>query len=88
MLESLYGDKDLIANKLKSQLKNICSRGKSDYDVVIDLVTDVNNIVFRLKAIGKEEVLHVDIHSSFSLQGPSLQLPIQLVGTGYKFVQK
>ena len=60
MLESLYGDKDLIANKLKSQLKNIRSRGKSDYDVVIDLVTDVNNIVLRLKAIGKEEVLHVD----------------------------
>ena len=51
VLECLYGDKDLNANKLKAQLKSIKGRGKSDYDVVIDLVTDVGNIVLRLKAI-------------------------------------
>ena len=49
ILESLYGDKDLIANKLKSQIKNIKVKGKHDYDIDIELVTDVNNIVLRLK---------------------------------------
>ena len=60
LLESLYGDKDLIANKLKQQLKNMKVRGKQDYDIVIDLVTDVKNIVLRLQAIGAEGMLHVD----------------------------
>ena len=60
ILESLYGDKDLIACKLKSQIKCIKAKGRTDYDVVIDLVTDVNNIILRLKAIKMEEALHVD----------------------------
>ena len=60
ILESLYGDKDLIANMLKNQLKNISVKGKIDYEIVIDLVTDVNNIVLRLKAFSMEEMLHVD----------------------------
>jgi hypothetical protein len=60
LLENLYGDKDLIANKLKSQLKNIKIKAKHDYDVVIELVTDVNNIVLRLQALGVEEMLHID----------------------------
>ena len=52
VLENLYGDTDLIANILKNQLKTIKTKGKQDYDIVIDLVTDVNNIVLRLKALG------------------------------------
>ena len=60
VLESLYGDKDLIANKLKKQLKGIKVKGKHDYDIIIDLVTDVNNIVLRLKTIDAEPMLHVD----------------------------
>ena len=60
VMESLYGDKDLIANKLKNQLKNMKVKGKKDYDIIIDLVTDVKNIVLRLQAIGAEEMLHVD----------------------------
>ena len=60
ILENLYGDKDLIANKLKSQLKNINVQGKHDYDIVIELVTDVNNIVLRLKAINMDKILHND----------------------------
>ena len=38
-------------NILKNQLKTLKSKGKQDYDIVIDLVTDVNNIVLRLKAL-------------------------------------
>ena len=60
ILENLYGDKDLIANKLKTQLKSIKGKGRTDSDLVIDLVTDVNNIILRLKAIEMEEALHVD----------------------------
>ena len=36
ILENLYGDKDLIANMLKTQLKNIKAKGKVDYEVVIE----------------------------------------------------
>ena len=34
--------------------------GKVDHDIVIELVTDVNNIILRLKALNMEEMLHVD----------------------------
>ena len=60
VLENLYGDTDLIANILKNQLKTIKTKGKQDYDIVIDLVTDVNNIVLRLIALDKETLLHAD----------------------------
>ena len=59
-LENLYGDKDLIINKLKMQLKNIKVKAKRDFDIIIELVTDVNNIILRLKSVGAEEILHVD----------------------------
>ena len=60
ILENLYGDKDLIANILKQQLKNVKVKGKFEYETVIELATDVNNIVLRLKAVDREEMLHVD----------------------------
>ena len=60
ILESLYGDRDLIANKLKKQLKGMKVKGKHDSDIIIDLVTDVKNIVLRLQSVGAEEMLHVD----------------------------
>ena len=60
VLEGLYGDKDLIANRLKKQSKGIKVKGKHDYDIIIDLVTDVKNIVLRLRTVGAEEMLHVD----------------------------
>ena len=60
VLEGLYGDKDLIANKLKKQLKGIKVKGKHDYDIVIDLVTDVKNIVLRLEALKADQMLHND----------------------------
>lgn len=60
VLEELYGDKDIIANLLKSQLKNIKAKSKVPHDVVIEIVTEVKNIVLRLKALDMEEMLHVD----------------------------
>ena len=41
VLENLYGDKDLLANILKNQLKNVKIKGKLEYEIVLDLATDV-----------------------------------------------
>jgi hypothetical protein len=60
VLDKLYGDKDLVTNKLKVQLKHIKPKGKTDHDVIIDLVTEVNNIVLRLKTMKMEQILQVD----------------------------
>ena len=60
VLDKLFGNKDLIANKLKVQLKSIKPKGKKDQDVLIDLVTEVNNIVLRLKTLNMEQMLVVD----------------------------
>ena len=60
VLDKLYGDRDLLANKLKIQLKSIKPKGRKDQDIIIDLVTDVNNIVLRLKALNMEQMLIVD----------------------------
>ena len=60
ILDKLYGDKDLVANKLKIQLKSIKPRGRKEQDIVLDLVTEVNNIVLRMKALNTEQLLKVD----------------------------
>ena len=60
IMDKLYGDKDLVANKLKMQLKSIKLRGKGEPDIVIDLVTEVNNLVLRLKTLNMEQMLKVD----------------------------
>ena len=60
VLDKLYGDKDLVANKLKIQLKSIKPKGRKNQDIIIDLVTDVNNIVLRLKTLQLEQMLIVD----------------------------
>ena len=60
VLNKLYGDTDLLANKLKVQLKSIKPRAKKDQDIIIELVTDVNNIVLRMKALKVEQMLVAD----------------------------
>ena len=47
----LNSNPDLRANKSKLQLKNIKPRGKGDQAVVINLATEVNNAVLRLKSL-------------------------------------
>ena len=51
VLNKHYSNPDLRANKLKLQLKNIKPRGKGDQAVVINLATEVNNAVLRLKSL-------------------------------------
>ena len=51
ILDELYGDKDLVANILKNQLKNIKAKSKIPHDIVIEIVTSAiltKSIIFRL----------------------------------------
>ena len=46
----MYGNKTMLANKLKGKLKSIKSQGKEDYDVVINLAIEVKGIIKTLKS--------------------------------------
>ena len=49
---------------------DVTKRGKSRIStLLLALVTDVNNIVLRLKALDVEEVLHVDIEFLCAVYG-------------------
>ena len=60
VLDELYGNKTIISNKLKNQLKNIKATGKEDYDIVINLAVDVKTIEKRLKALQLQKMLCYD----------------------------
>ena len=60
ILDELYGDKDLVANILKNQLKNIKAKSKIPHDMVIEIVTEVKNVVLRFEALEMESMLRVD----------------------------
>ena len=60
ILDKMYGNKTIIANKLKTQLKGIKSIGKEDYDIVINLAIDVKTIEKRLKELSLENMLKYD----------------------------
>ena len=56
ILTKLYGNKTMLANKLKAKLKNIKVSGKEDHDVVINLAIEVKSIVKNLTEINMEEI--------------------------------
>ena len=60
ILDKLFGNKTIIANKLKTQLKEIKTTGKEDYDRVINLAIDVKVIEKRLKELKLEQMLKFD----------------------------
>ena len=60
ILDKMYGNKTIIASKLKNQLKSIKSVGKEDYDIVINLAIDVKTIEKRLKELNLEKMLKYD----------------------------
>ena len=59
-LNTLYGNKTLIANKLKSKLKNLKSFGKEDHEAVIAIAIEVKSIVARLKELNLQDMLKYD----------------------------
>ena len=60
ILDKLYGNKTIIANKLKTQLKNIKAVGKEDFDIVINLAIDVKTIERRLETLDLQRMLCYD----------------------------
>ena len=60
ILVKLYGNKTMLANKLKAKLKNIQSSGKEDHDIVINLAIEVKAIVKSLTEMEMQEMLHHD----------------------------
>ena len=60
ILTKLYGNKTMLANKLKAKLKNIKVSGKEDHDVVINLAIEVKSIVKNLTEVNMEEMLKYD----------------------------
>ena len=60
ILEKRYGDKTLIAKKLKSQLKSVQLEGKTDPEKVISLTVKVRTIVSKLETLKMGEALKYD----------------------------
>ena len=60
ILEKRYGDRGLIAKKLKSQLKSIQLEGKTDPEKVISLTVKVRTIVGKLETLNMNDALKYD----------------------------
>ena len=60
ILTTMYGNKTMLANKLKGKLKSIKSQGKEDYDVVINLAIEVKGIIKSLTEMSMQEMLKYD----------------------------
>ena len=60
VLTKMYGNKTMLANKLKMKLKTIKSAGKEDHDIVLKLIIEVKGIVNRLTSLGLHEMLKYD----------------------------
>lgn len=59
-MDKIFGNKTLIANQLKNQLKGIKASGKADHDIVINLSIEVKTIEKRLKELGLDQMLNYD----------------------------
>ena len=60
ILTKLYGNKTMLANKLKAKLKNIKISGREDHDIVINLAIEVKSIVNSLTEMTMQEMLKYD----------------------------
>ena len=60
IFDKRYGNPELIAKKLKDQLKNITVEGKSDPEKVINLQVRVKTLVMQLSTLNMEQSLQHD----------------------------
>ena len=60
ILNKRFGDKELIATKLKAKLKSLKFSEKLDYERVIALVIKVRSLVSRLESMNASEALKYD----------------------------
>ena len=61
LLDKLFGDKQLICQKLKSRLKNIEPKATEPHEVVIEMNTEIEYLNKRLQELGAGEHLKLDI---------------------------
>ena len=60
ILTKMYGNKTMLANKLKAKLKGVSGSGKQDHDVVISLAIEVKSIVNSLTEMSMQDMLRYD----------------------------
>ena len=60
ILGKRYGDKDLIATKLKNELKGLTFKEKADHEKIIALVIKIRSLVTRLETLQASDALHYD----------------------------
>ena len=60
ILTRLYGNKTMLANKLKGKLKDVKGSGKEDHDIIINLCIEVKSIICSLTELGMQEMLKYD----------------------------
>ena len=60
ILSKMFGNKTMLANKLKSKLKGISVSGKQDHDIVINLAIEVKSIVNSLTEMSMQDMLKYD----------------------------
>ena len=61
LLDKLFGDKQLICQKLKSRLKNIEPKATEPHEVVIEMNTEIEYLNKRLQELGAGEHLKLDL---------------------------
>ena len=59
-LQLAYGNRNIIAEKLKRRLKSLELVAKTDYDRVIELYNEVESTVYKLKDLGHKDSLKSD----------------------------
>ena len=60
ILKKRYGDEDLIATKLKNELKGLVISEKTDHEKIITLVVKIRSLVSRLESLKASEALKYD----------------------------
>ena len=60
ILTKMYGNKTMLANKLKGKLKTIKSQGREEHDVVINLAIEVKGIIQNLSELNMQDMLKYD----------------------------
>ena len=60
VLKMRFGDEDLIATKLKNELKGLSITEKTDHEKIISLVIKIRSLVSRLESLKASEALKYD----------------------------
>ena len=60
LLDKMFGDKQLICQKLKSRLKNIEPQATEPHEVIIEMNNEIEYLSKRLQEVGAGDLLKFD----------------------------